>query len=176
MVGYRKTGRAGPLTWLLFSIVLGCAAPRQVIIEPPAFPEGFMNARWGGMPEDVKGAVEKDGNEVFQDVTHKPRVALYAFGTYLTHPSIFSYYFTPQSKRLYRVDVTFDDPKVYGGVKEKLKGQFKEPTFSHTELDQWSWRDKSLIILQKDSTHVQISYWSGPFLVKQHEEEGLERK
>jgi hypothetical protein len=126
--------------------------------------------------EEVKRAIAIDGNKWFQDRTEGPSHELYAFGTYLDHPAIFSCFFTPMSKKLYRVDVTFSDLKVYEKAKNVLIQKFKEPSQSQADVDHWSWNNKSLIILQKNTTDVQISYSSGPFLIQNQEEEGLLKK
>ena len=155
----------------LAACLFGCAAPvRKAVEQPPPLPEGIMNARWGGSIADVKKAVALDRNRWFQDSTDKPPHALYASGQYFDAPAIFSYFFTPKSKQLYRVDVTFDDLRMYDKGKDRLIQSFKKPSFSQPGADFWSWTDQSLIILQKDSTHTQISYSSGPFLMINHRE------
>ena len=68
------------------------------------------------------------------------------------------------------IDATFDDLKIYESAKKHLVQKFKKPTFSQANTDLWSWEDNSLVILQKDSSHVQISYSSGPFLRVNHQE------
>ena len=154
----------------LLIVLAGCAAQEKPITRPPPFPEGVLNARWGTPVEGVKQAIEADGNRHFQDDTNKPPYALYASGTYLNAPATLSYYFTPKSKKLYRVDATFENPKIYESVKEHLVREFKNPAFSQANTDHWSWADNSLVILQKDPSHVQVSYSSGPFLRLNHEE------
>ena len=157
---------------LLLVILSGCAAPVWVAKEPPVPLGQFMSSKWGDSVEEVKRAIAIDGNKWFQDSTEEPSHAIYASGTYLDHPAIFSYFFTPKSRKLYRVDVTFSDLKVYEKAKNVLIQKFKEPSHSHADVDYWSWNNKSLIVLQKNSTDVQISYSSGPFLI-QNQEEGL---
>jgi hypothetical protein len=154
----------------LLIVLSGCAAQEKVIVTPPAFPEGVLSARWGMSVERVKQAIEADGNRFFQDDTQKPPFALYATGTYMKAPAALSYFFTPKSGKLYRVDVTFGDTKIYESAKGYLVREFNDPTFSQTNTDHWSWPDTSLIILQKDSSQVQVSCSSGPFLKLNHEE------
>jgi hypothetical protein len=153
------------LIWLI-----GCAAPEKTIVQPVPFPEGVMNARWGTSVEQVKGAIVSDGNRWFQKDTDKPPFVLYASGSYLDAPAALSYFFTPKSGRLFRVDVTFNDVGIYERAKEHLIQRFKIPAYSQAHTNFWSWRDDSLLILQKNSTHVQISYSSGPFLRINHQE------
>ena len=155
---------------LLFLFLLGCAAQQKIVKEPPPLPEGVMNARWGMSVSQTKEAVK-----TFQDDTDKPPFALHAAVTYFDAPAIVSYFFTPKSKKLYRADVTFNDPGVYGSVKEKLVQAFENPTFSQKDTEIWSWKDDSLLILQRDPGRVQISYMSGP-LLKLNDEEGGEKK
>ena len=159
----------------LLAILSGCAAPVWVAKEPPVPLGQFMSSKWGDSVEEVKRAVAIDGNKWFQDSTEEPSHALYAFGTYLDHPAIFSYFFTPKSKKLYRVDVTFSDLRIYEKAKNFLIEKFKEPSHSQPDVDYWSWNNKSLIILQRNNTDVQVSYSSGPLLI-QNQEEGLPKK
>jgi len=149
---------------LVFAVFMGCAVQESVVTRPPLFPEGVLNARWGTSVERVKKAIVADGHQAFQDDTNKPSHALYAAGTYLNAPAILSYFFTATSGSLFRIDVTVDDPRLYELAKGQLVQRFEKPTFSHTDTDSWIWDDSSLVILQRDSHHVQVSYWSGPFL------------
>jgi hypothetical protein len=154
----------------LFLFLLGCAGPVRTIVEPPPFPEGFLGARWGTSVDEVKKAIAKDGNEWYQDRLEIPPYASYASGLYLDTPALFSYFFTPKSKRLYRVDVTFDDVRIHGRARNHLLERFGQPSYSRPDGDHWSWRDKSLVIFQLDPTHVQMSYLSGPLAVMNYEE------
>jgi hypothetical protein len=154
----------------LFLFLWGCAAPVRTIVEPPPFPEGFLGARWGTSVDEVKKAIAKDGNEWYQDRLEAPTYAIYASGRYLDTQALFSYFFTPKSKRLYRVDVTFDDVRIHGKARNHLLERFGQPTYSRPDGDHWSWRDKSLVIFQLDPTHVQMSYLSGPLAVMNYEE------
>jgi hypothetical protein len=54
--------------------------------------------------------------------------------------------------------------------------KIKKPSYSQPDVDHWSWDDKSLIILQENATHIQISYSSGPLLILNQKEGGLLRK
>ena len=159
---------------ILFSVfvfvLIGCAAQERVITPLPPFPEGVSGARWGASIDAVKESVGADGQRWFQEDTGKPPYAGYASGTYLNAPAIFSYFFTPKSKRLFRVDVTFSDPKIYEAARASLIQRFKTPTFSQTDKDLWTWEDNSLIIFQRDSKTVQISYSTGPFLKLNYQE------
>ncbi len=130
-----------------------------------------MGARWGSSVEEAKKAVDQDSIEWFQDKTDQPPYVLYASGTSLDAPVIFSYFFTPRSKRLYKVTLTFNNPGLYGRARSQLVQKFREPSFTGVDVEHWSWKDNSLIILQKDASTVQVSYWSGPFLVLNREEE-----
>jgi hypothetical protein len=154
----------------LFLFLGGCAGPARTIVEPPSFPEGFLGARWGTSVDEAKKAIAKDGNEWYQDRLEAPPCAIYASGRYLDTPALFSYFFTPKSKRLYRLDVTFDDVKIHGKARNHLLERFGQPTYLRPDGDHWSWRDKSLVIFQLDPTHVQISYLSGPLAVMNYEE------
>ncbi len=158
----------------LFVLILqaGCATMSYTTIEPPPLPEGVMGARWGNSVEEIKKTIDTEGIEWFQDKTDEPPYALYASGTYLKAPAIFSFFFTPRSKKLYKVTVTLDDLTLYDKVKAQLIQRFGEPSFSQSEVDHWSWKDKSLVILQRDSSQLQMSYLSGPFLIMNHEEGG----
>ena len=157
------------LSFLLFTL-LGCVAPHRGPVEPLPFPDTWMNSRWGDSVEDVKKAIDRDGSKVFEDSTEKPPYALYASGTFLEHPAILSYFFTPKSKKFYRVDVTYNDAGVYGKVRGELIQKFKGPTYSQKDVDHWSWRDDSLVILQRGPSNVQVSYSMGPFAKLNHQE------
>jgi len=161
---------------LLIILLSGCPSRVWISMEPPARLEGFMSAKWGASVEECKLAIEMDRSKLFQDRTEEPSHALYVFGAYLDHPAIFSYFFTPKSKKLYRVDVTFSDLKGYEEAKDDLIQRFKKPTFSQKDVDHWSWDDKSLIILQKDAINAQISFSNGPLLELNQKEGGLLRK
>lgn len=164
------------ISFLLFSILTGCAVPVRIVIEPPIKLDGFLGTKWGASVEEAKKSIERDGNKWFKDHTGEPPYTLYASGTYLDDPAIFSYFFTPQSKKLYRVDVTFNHLRVYEKGRDHLIQKFKSPSFSQKDVDHWSWNDKSLIILQKNATHVQISYSNGPLLEVNQKEGGLAGK
>jgi len=156
---------------LVFIVYAGCATSSHVTIDPPPLPEGVMSTRWGSPVEEVKKAIDQESIDWFQDKTDQPPYALYASGACLNAPAIFSYFFTPRSKKLYKVTVTLDDPSLYGTARGELIQKFGKPSFSQLDVDHWSWQDKSLVILQRDASHVQISYWSGPFVVLSHEEQ-----
>ena len=155
------------LLLLMFAVLLGCAAQEKVVTEPPAFPEGVADTKWGMQVKEVKEAVE-----TFQDDTEKPPFALYASRKYFDLPAIVSYFFTPKSKKLYRIDVTFNDPGVYGAVKGKLAQMFKDPTYTQPDSEVFLWKDSSMLILQKNPNSVQVSFMSGPLLKLNNEEGG----
>mgnify|MGYP001115728022 CR=1 FL=1 len=159
---------------LIFSFLIillsGCPTPVWISKQPPVPLDPFLSSKWGDSVEEVKKAIERDGNRWFKDNTDQSPYSLYASGRYLENPALFSYFFTPKSKRLYRVDVTFSDLRVYEKAKGTLIQKFKMPSYSQPDIDHWSWDDKSLLILQKDPTHVQIDYASGPFLIVNHKE------
>jgi len=160
----------------LLPILSGCPTPVWVSKEPMVPMEPFLSSKWGDSVDEVKKAIEKDGNRWFQDNIDRPPYTIYASGNYLENPAIFSYFFTPKSKRLYRVDVTYSDLKVYEKNKSTLIQKYKMPSYSQPNVDHWSWDDKSLVILQRDATHVQLSYASGPLLIQNQKEAGLLRK
>jgi hypothetical protein len=162
---------------VLFCVALvvsvgACVGPERsrTVSERPTFPEGILSARWGSSVDEVKQASEKDGNRWFQDSTDKTPYVLYASGAYFNEPAVYTYFFTPKSKKLYRVDVTFNELRMFEQARNFLIQQFKEPEFSEQDVAHWSWRDNCLIILQRDATQVQISYSSGPFLKVNHRE------
>jgi hypothetical protein len=160
------------LPFFVFTLLIGCTVPLRVTIEPPGRLEGFMSAKWGASAEECKRAIETDRNKWFQDRTGEVPHALYAFGAYLDHPAILSYFFTPKSKKLYRVDVMFSNHIGYEDAKRDLIEKFKNPSFSQKDVDHWSWEDKSLIILQKDAINAQISFSNGPLLELNQKEGG----
>ena len=153
---------------LMFAVLLGCAAQQKLVTQPPAFPEGVADTKWGMQVKEVKEAVE-----TFQDDTGKPPFALYASRKHFDLPAIVSYFFTPKSKKLYRIDVTFNDPGVYGAVRGKLAQMLKDPTFTQPDREVFLWKDSSVLILQKNPNSVQVSFSSGP-LLKLNNEEGEE--
>lgn len=157
------------LSFLLFTL-LGCVAPPRGPVEPPPFPDTWMNSRWGDSVEDVRKAIDSGGSKVFEDSTEKSPYALYGSGTFLDHPAVLSYFFTPKSKKLYRVDVTYNDAGVYGKVRGGLIQKFNGPTYSQKDVDHWSWRDDSLVILQSGPSSVQVSYSMGLFSRLNHQE------
>lgn len=164
-----------PFYFLFFTILYGCVTPVMLIKEPPLKIEGFMNAKWGCSVEECKKAIEKDGNKWFEDKTDRPPYAIYAHGVYFGSKAIFSYFFTPKSKKLYRVDLTYDDLTLYANLKDNLLSKLKEPSYSQKDIDHWSWKDRSLVILQRDSENIQLNYSNGPLLELNKEEGGLER-
>ena len=153
--------------WIMFAVLLGCAAQQKALTEPPAFPEGVADTRWGMQVKEVKEVVE-----TFQDDTGKSPFALYASRKHFDLPAIVSYFFTPKSKKLYRTDVTFNDPGAYGAVRGKLAQMFKDFTFTQPDREVFLWKDSSVLILQKDPTSVQVSFMSGPLLKLNNEEGG----
>jgi hypothetical protein len=163
-----KSVMAIPLV-LMFAVLLGCAAQERVVVkDPPAFPEGVADTKWGMQVKEVKEVVE-----TFQDDTEKSPSALYASRKYFDLPAIVSYFFAPKSKKLYRIDVTFNDPGVYGDVKGKLVQTFKDPTYTQPDSEVFLWKDSSMLLLQKNRDSVQVSFMSGP-LSKLNNEEGGE--
>ena len=160
----------------LFTILSGCPAPVWVSKEPPVPLEQFLSSKWGDPVDEAKKVIERDGNQWFKDVTDQSPYSLYASGHYLDYPAIFSYFFTPKSKKLYRVDVTLSDLRAYEKAKNILVQRYRNPYYSQQDIDYWSWDDKSLLILQKDAIRVQMSYSSGPWLIQNQNEGGLLRK
>jgi hypothetical protein len=158
---------------LFCSIILGglfgCVTLPPVVEKMPPL-NGFMGARWGISVDDAKKVIETEGKKVFEDRTNRPPYTLYASGAYLNSPAIFSYFFTPKSRKLYRVDVTFKDLGIYQRVKEDLIREFKTPDYSQPRVDHWSWTDKSLVIFQQESDCIQISYSGGEMLKLNHQE------
>jgi hypothetical protein len=157
---------------LMVAGLFGCAAQeKQVVREPPAFPEGVADTKWGMQVKEVKGAVE-----AFQDDTEKSPFALYASRKHFGLPAIVSYFFTPKSKKLYRTDVTFNDPGAYGAVRGELAQMFKDPTYAQPDSEVFLWKDNSVLIVQKNPNFVQISFMSGPLLKLNNEERGEQIK
>jgi len=169
-MGFIPFARCGFIFLFLLVLLTGCAAPPRGPIEPPAFPDAWMNSKWGDSIEEVKRAIEKDGSRMFEDATEKPPYAIYASGTFLEQPAILSYFFTPKSKKFYRVDVTYHNPGVYASVRGEMIQRFKSPTYSKKDVDHWSWKDDSLVIVQKADSLVQVSYSSGAFSKLNHQE------
>ncbi len=155
------------LLLVMLAVLLGCAAQQKPVTEPPAFPEGVADAKWGMQVNEVKAAVE-----TFQDNTGKPPFALYASRKHFDLPATVSYFFTPKSKKLYRIDATFNDPGVYGAVRGKVAQMFRDSTFTQPDREVFLWKDSSVLILQKDPNSVQVSFSSGPLLKLNNEEGG----
>ncbi len=168
--------RKDVVRWLGVSFVLvvflsACAAPVKVVTAPPPFPGEFMSARWGASVEEVRSAITRAGLQWFEDRLDREPYAMYASGSYFGSPAIFSYFFTPRTKQLYRVDVTWTDLSVYDRAKAELTGKFKAPSYASRDVTHWiPWPERNLVILQKDSSNVQMSYASGPFLVQNYKE------
>lgn len=148
----------------------GCAPPFPKMADVGSPPKGFLHASWGMGVEEVKEAIRKDGHRWFQDRTDRPPYALYASGDQWDFSAIFSYFFTPLTKRLYRVDVTFGDIRAYEKAREHLIQLYKGPAYAQNGVEHWSWGDRSLVILQQDSTSVQVSFSSGPWLILNRQE------
>ncbi len=168
-MGFIPFTRSAWIPFFLLVLLTGCVTPRGPI-EPPAFPNTWMNSKWGDSVAEVKRAIEKDGNRMFQEATESSPYAVYASGAFLEQPAILSYFFTPKSKKLYRVDVTYHNPGVYARVREEMVQRFKSPTYSKKDVDHWSWKDDSLVILQKTGSLVQVSYSNGVFSRLNHQE------
>lgn len=152
--------------------LLSCASlPPQVEKAPPF--NGFFGARWGISIEEAKKVMESEGKKLFSDETGKSPYALYASGTYLNSPAIFSYFFALKSKRLYRVDVTLKDLSLYQKSKQDLIEKLGPPSYSQPGVDHWSYTDRSLVIFQKEPDSIQISYSGGEMLLQNYQE--LER-
>ncbi len=152
---------------LIITVFLGCTATQQrPVSEEPAFPEGVADARWGMQVKEVKGRWRHSRMTRGRRPSHStPREST------STSP-IVSYFFTPNSKKLYRTDVTFGDPGVYGAVRGNLVHMFKNPTIAQPDTEVWTWRNSSMVILQKNPDSVQISFSSGPLLKLNNEEGG----
>jgi hypothetical protein len=148
---------------LLSVLILGCRAQVRIPAKMALLPDAFMNAKWGASVEEVKQAIEKDGNRWFEDRTDKSPFAIYASGTYLDTPVVISYFFTAKSKRFFRASVTFDNLRVYEKLKDDLIRKFNNPTFSQKDVDHWTCENRSLVILQKDTANVQFSFLNGQF-------------
>jgi|GEM_PF-1600453 len=154
---------------IISTISVGCTTLPPPVKTTPPF-SGFKGAIWGNSVEEVKKISETEGKNIFEDRTHRPPYALYASGTYLNSLATFSYFFTPKSKKLYRVDVTFKDLGIYQRVKEDLIRGLKAPDYSQPEVDHWSWTDMSLVIFQREPDCIQISYSGGEMLKLNHQE------
>lgn len=151
--------------------LLGCASLPSKAEKAPPF-DGFMGAKWGISIEETKKMMASEGKNLFSDETEGSPCALYASGIYLDSPAVFSYFFTPRSKRLYRVDVTLKDLRLYDGAKKDLIERLGAPSYSQPEVDHWSYGDKSLVIFQKQPDSIQISYSGGEMLILNHQEAG----
>ncbi len=151
--------------------LLSCAGLPPKAEKVPPF-NGFMGAKWGISVEETKKLIGSEGKKLFLNGTERPPYALYASGTYLDSPVIFSYFFTPKSKRLYRVDVTLKDLSLYQKGKKDLIEKLGSPSYSQPAVDHWSYADKSLVIFQKEPDCIQISYSGGEILLLNHQEGG----
>jgi hypothetical protein len=129
-----------------------------------------MGAKWEISVEEAKNVMETEGKKVFEDRTARSPYALYASGTYLNSPAIFSYFFTPKSKKLYRVDITLKDLTIYPKAKEDLLAKLGTPSYSQPGIDHWTWSDKSLVIFQREPDVIQISYIGGEISTLNHQE------
>jgi hypothetical protein len=138
---------------LLFLLLLNL----QAMAQPPSH---FMGARWGISIEEAREVIKSEAKRIFQDDTKANMPVLYAKGIFLGSQATFSYFFTPKSKKLYRVDVTFNDPQMYKKAKAYLIKRFNEPTSSQQNMDQWTWEDKSRIELKGEPNQVFLSYVS----------------
>jgi len=154
---------------LLFVCFFSCATLPPEGEKLPPF-AGFDGAKWGTSVEGVKKVAQAEGKAVFRDRTDTFPYALYASGTYLNAPVIFSYFFTPKSKKLYRVDLTWRDLAVHGRAWKDLTGKFGQPSYTQPNVDHWSWTDKTLVLLQKESDCIQIAYWGGELSQLNHRE------
>lgn len=131
---------------------------------------GFDTVTWGTSLEEARKKVTAEGKEVFEEWMDRPPFAFYATGTYLNSPARFTYFFTPKSKKLYRVDVTLDDPKVHQSVFQDFTAKFGPPSHSQGNVDHWSWTDKTVVILQLAADSVQIAYSDGTHALMNHRE------
>ena len=157
---------------IILAGLLGCATLPPKGKKMPPF-NGFIGAKWGISMEEAKKVMESEGNKLFGDGTDKSPYALYASGTYLDSPATFSYFLTPRSKRLYRVDVTLKNLSLYQKGKKDLIEKLGVPSYSQTGVDHWSYSDDSLVILQQEPDCFQVSYSGGEMLKLNHQE--LER-
>ena len=168
-----RTYLAKRLLALISLIVLAglwsCATPPVAERLPPF--KAFLGSSWGISADDAKRVIESEGKKVFEEKLNEPPYALYASGTYLNSPAIFSYFFTPRSKKLYRVDLTFKDLNAYQRVKTNLLNEFKSPDYSLPGVDHWSWTDMSMVVLQQEPDSFQVSY-SGGEMLKLNDQEG----
>ena len=152
---------------ILFVCLFSCATLPPKVEKLPPF-DGFAGVKWGTSIKEAKKVAEAEGKKVFEDRTYEPPFAFYASGTYLNSPVIFSYFFTPKSKKLYRVDLTFRDLAVHKKALEDLVGKFGKPSFSQPDVDHWSWTDKTLVILQREPDCIQIAYLGGELSALNH--------
>ena len=160
-----------PIYLVILVGLLGCASLPPAVEKAPPF-NGFMGARWGITIEEAKKVMDPEGKKLFLDGTDRSPYALYASGSYLDSPAIFSYFFTPRSKKLYRIDVTLKDLRLYEKGKNDLIEKLGPPFYSQPGVDHWSYSDKSLVILQKEPDYFQISYSGGEMLKLNHQEMG----
>ena len=156
---------------VILSGLPGCASLPSKVEKAPPF-NSFFGTRWGISIEEAKKVMESEGKKLFLDEAGKSPYALYASGTYLNSPAIFSYFFTPKSKRLYRVDVTLKDLSLYQKSKQDLIEKLGPPSYSQPGVDHWSYADRSLVIFQKESDSIQISYSGGEMLMRNYQELG----
>jgi len=155
---------------LLLCLSLSRCAPLPPRPEKlPPF-HGFDGVTWGTPLEEAKKKVKAEGKVVFEERTSRPPFAFYATGTYVDSPALFTYFFTPKSKKLYRVDVTLNDPMVHKSISEDFTKKFGPPAHSQGNVDHWSWTDKTVVILQIDPEAVQIAYSDGAYALLNHQE------
>jgi hypothetical protein len=144
----------------------------EAMAQPPSH---FMGARWGISIEEAREVIKAEAKRIVKDDTKESRPALHAKGLFLGSQTTLTYFFTPRSKRLYRVDVIFDRLQMYEKAKAYLVKRFDPPSSSQSGIDIWSWEDKSHIQLSKAADQVVLSYSSGE-LSKIHDQEEREPK
>jgi hypothetical protein len=146
----------------------------EAMAQPPS---RFMGARWGISIEEAREVIKAEAKRIVKDDTKESRPALYAKGLFLGSQATFTYFFTPKSKRLYRVDAIFDHLQMYEKAKAYLVKRFDPPSSSQSGIDIWSWEEKSYIHLKKGADQVVLSSSSGEWSkTNDQEERGLNPK
>ena len=154
---------------ILFVCFFSCATLPPKVEKLPPF-HGFAGVKWGTSIQEAKKVAEAEGKKVLKTEHLNLRLLFMQSGTHLNSPVIFSYFFTPKSKKLYRVDLTFRDVAVHKKALEDLVGKFGQPSYSQPNVDHWSWTDKTLVILQREPDCIQIAYLGGELSELNHRE------
>jgi len=126
--------------FLLFLIAL----PVKNCAASPGVSDGCVGAKLGMTSDEVRAAIRRKALRIHRDQRGEITVRSKFFGC----ASELKYYFTPLTKRLYKVTVVSEDLTRYQSIREAMRKRFGGETSTRTSavshVSRWYWKKQDV--------------------------------